>query len=288
MTVTNYDYNRLQLFNNRSSCLELAVDTDQQEFVAHSAIQGILDAAWYGSIKDRDISKWRIFAAIFCFPFLSSMDIKPRAELTMQEEPDNEKQKKELPLWEKFRHFHAGSPLVKLVEHTMGYLLFLMLFSYVAILEKTSTSLGWTELLLVVTVFGYFVAEMYQLVHSDTSASASDRLREYIFDFWNFLDILCITIFVMAVFFRCRENTIDIGHLLYALDVSLWILRLIQVLYADQVTGPYVVMIGNMLSDMFNFLIILFIFLLSYGVAVTATLQPGALESPSQVSKNYV
>ena len=46
-------------------------------------------------------------------------------------------------------------------------------------------------------------------------------------------------------------------------------------MYADPVSGPYVVMIGQMLSEMFKFLAILVIFMLSYGIGVRAILEPG-------------
>ena len=120
---------------------------------------------------------------------------------------------------------------MKLFEHTIGYLLFLTLFSYVAILEKTSTTPGWCEVALMVTVFGYFVAEVYQLVHVDATASAWTRFEGYLNDFWNIFDIVCIAVFVVAVVFRFREETIGVGHMFYAVDVSLWIIRLIQVMY---------------------------------------------------------
>ena len=42
---------RVEILNGRSTCLELAVETKQEEFVAHPAIQGLLDEVWYGSIE---------------------------------------------------------------------------------------------------------------------------------------------------------------------------------------------------------------------------------------------
>ena len=65
---------------------------------------------------------------------------------------------------------------------------------------------------------------------------------------------------------------------------SLWIVRLIQILYADPVSGPYVVMIGQMFSDMLKFLIILLIFMLSYGIGVRAILEPGPASSQMLIS----
>ena len=66
------------------------------------------------------------------------------------------------------------------------------------------------------------------------------------------------------------------GNLLYAINSMLWILRLLNVFYIHPVYGPYVVMIIEMFKDMMHFMLILFVFLLAYGVSKTAILSPQA------------
>ena len=176
---------------------------------------------------------------------------------------------------QKLYNFHVHSPLVRFIEHTLGYLIFLMIFSYVAMCEITTTNPGVWESVVIITVIDYFFAELYQIIHVDGSASAKVRLEGYFWDVWNLFDCLCIIVFIIAVSLRSFESTMDVGQLFYALDVSLWWLRLLQIMYAHPTTGPYVVMIREMLSDMFSFLVILLIFILSYGVAWHAILKPG-------------
>ena len=288
--------NRIGLFAEKSSCLEFAVATQQEDFVAQPAIQGLLDEVWYGSIKATDTSLWRIMATII-FPFLLlDLDIRSKAEIDKMNEINdseevtkihyqraNSKAKKKrkadnitiaLPLHKKFINFHVYSPVVRFFAHTFGYLLFLMLLSYVAMVEKTTTTPGWTEILVIITVFGFLVAEVYQCLHADSNSDITTRIVTYMKDVWNMFDWLCIFVFILALILRCHTYTLPISHLFYGIDVSLWILRLIQVLYVDEVTGPYVVMIGQMMSDMFKFLIILLIFLLSYGIGVKSFLNP--------------
>ena len=284
---------RLDLFNNRMCCIEFAFATQQMTFVAHTAVQTMLDRIWYGSIKSCDTSAMTVFATIFCPLLLIDMDIQSQtqmAESSRYNAEDCSPEDKDeddlldaaedddgtLPFYQKFYNFHVHSPLVKFIEHTIGYIAFLMLFSFVAMCEIKSTTPGVWESIVIATTFGYFVSELYQLVHVDGSVSGLARLRSYLWDFWNLFDLLCIVVFVVAVKLRCFESTMEMGQLFYAVDLSLWWVRLIQIMYAHPTTGPYVVMIGEMLSDMFSFLIILFIFLLSYGIAFTAILQPGA------------
>ena len=159
--------------------------------------------------------------------------------------------------WRKFYYFHVESPLVRFYEHTIGYLLFLMLFSYVAMKEKKINP-GECEILLIVTVVGYAVGELYQLSCVDASPFLS-KIITYFSDFWNKFDLLCIAVFFIALILRCTESTIGVGHVLYAIDVSLWIIRVIHILYADPKSGPYVVMIGKMFNDIMHVLVILLI-----------------------------
>ena len=75
------------------------------------------------------------------------------------------------------------------------------------------------------------------------------QIIEYFFDFWNLFDLICLLLFIVGLTLRCFEETLDVGHLFYALDVGLWIVRLINVLYVSEVCGPYVVMIGYMVRS---------------------------------------
>ena len=52
--------NRIDLLGGRSTCLALAAETQQEEFVAHPAIQALLDEVWYGSIKRTDTPYWKV------------------------------------------------------------------------------------------------------------------------------------------------------------------------------------------------------------------------------------
>ena len=63
------------------TCIDLAIATKQKDFVAHSAIQGILNDAWTGAITSRHIQAREVIA-IICFPFLLlNVEIRTQEEM---------------------------------------------------------------------------------------------------------------------------------------------------------------------------------------------------------------
>lgn len=110
-------------------------------------------------------------------------------------------------------------------------------------------------------MFGYAVNEIAQIAWR-TEATLCLKLRRYISNVWNRLDLACVVFFIIGLVFRCYESTLQIGHLFYAIDVGLWILRAVNILYIHPKIGPWVLMIGQMLGDLLYFLSILLVFLL--------------------------
>ena len=83
------------------------------------------------------------------------------------------------------------------------------------------------------------------MIHND-SPTLYTKLYEWSSNKWNQVDAVAITLFFIALGLRLNKSTEDVGHVLYALDAGLWILRLLDVFYAHKTLGPYVVMIYRM------------------------------------------
>ena len=81
-------------------------------------------------------------------------------------------------------------------------------------------------------------------------------------------------LFFVGMGLRIHSSTAYIGHVIYSLDIMLWIIRLLDIFSVSKHFGPYVVMIGRMTFDMLYFLVIMVVFLLAYGVAQQAILFP--------------
>ena len=72
------------------------------------------------------------------------------------------------------------------------------------------------------------------------------KLQEYFSSVWNIMDVFAVVLFFLALGLRSNASTEEYSHLVYAIDSWIWILRLLNVFYADRGLGPYVVMIGKM------------------------------------------
>ncbi|CAJ0954934.1 unnamed protein product, partial [Ranitomeya imitator] len=77
------------------------------------------------------------------------------------------------------------------------------------------------------------------------------------------------------------------GRLTYCLNIIFWYVRLLDFLAVNQQAGPYVMMIGKMVANMFYIVVIMAVVLLSYGVPRQAILYP--YEGPSwTLARNIV
>ena len=56
-----------------------------------------------------------------------------------------------------------------------------------------------------------------------------------------------IILFLLGFSLHIRGLLID-GRIVYAIDLMLFIVRILEIFYVDKTLGPYVVMIGRMVS----------------------------------------
>lgn len=78
--------------------------------------------------------------------------------------------------------------------------------------------------------------------------SVKARLLDWMSSKVNIFDGIIIGLFFIALSCRLDENYRHFGHLLYAIDCGLWILRLLTVFFVNPTLGPYLVMIKKMVS----------------------------------------
>lgn len=81
--------------------------------------------------------------------------------------------------------------------------------------------------------------------------------QKWISSYWNIWDAAAILLFFVAFGLR-MGGLLTEGRIVYAIDLMLFILRILEIFYVDKTLGPYVVMIGRMV----NFTIITVFFLL--------------------------
>eukprot|EP00794_Sanderia_malayensis_P009473 gene9473-10461_t len=176
-----------------------------------------------------------------------------------------------LKWWQKVFAFYSA-PITKFWGNVLSYLVFLGIFTYV-VLGKVTTKLQNEEIVLIVFVVSLTTEEIRQFLQSDSSRLYK-KFQEWGQSKWNICDGIAIVLFYVGLGLRLSSSTMIAGHVVWAIDIMLWIIRLLDIFSVNQHLGPYVVMIGRMVKDLLYFLFIMAVFLSAYGVARQALLDP--------------
>ena len=85
--------------------------------------------------------------------------------------------------------------------------------------------------------------------------------QKWISSYWNIWDAAAILLFFVAFGLR-MGGLLTEGRIVYAIDLMLFILRILEIFYVDKTLGPYVVMIGRMVN--FTIITVFFYLLCCY------------------------
>ena len=72
------------------------------------------------------------------------------------------------------------------------------------------------------------------------------KIWRWLSDGWNNIDAYAIILFIVAFWLRSFEEYRTKGHVVYAVDIMLWIYRLLDIFKISKNLGPIVVMIKQM------------------------------------------
>ena len=77
----------------------------------------------------------------------------------------------------------------------------------------------------------------------------SQKVKVWIYEYWNFTDTIAIVLFMTGFGLRWRDPPLQTaGRLIYSLDIIFWYARLLDFFAVNQHAGPYVTMMGKMVS----------------------------------------
>ncbi|XP_075716581.1 transient receptor potential cation channel subfamily M member 6 [Rhinoderma darwinii] len=301
---------------SNSTCLKLAVSSALRSFVSHTCTQMLLTDMWMGCLKMRKNSWLKIILGILLPPCILMLEFKTKAEMShipqaqdfqqfarfyvetpspnmrlehvvqsfdAEKGGNNSTEEKSLhvqgslSITRKICEFYCA-PIVKFWFHTMAYLLFLMLFTYVVLvkMEPVPSVQEW----LVITYMFTNAIEKIREVFMSEPGKFSQKIKVCLSEYWNVTDFIAITLFVIGFALRWADPPLQIaGRIIYCLDIIFWYTRLLDFFAVNQHAGPYVTMIGKMTSNMFGIVIIMAIVLMAFGVARKAILSPS--EPPS-------
>ncbi|XP_073399858.1 transient receptor potential cation channel subfamily M member 6 [Dendrobates tinctorius] len=300
---------------SNSTCLKLAVSSSLRSFLSHTCTQMLLTDMWMGCLKMRRNSWLKVILGIILPPCILMLEFKTKAEMShvpqaqdfhqfarfyvdnpspnlrtehtvqsldAEKGVKNSTQEKShvqgsLSVSRKICEFYSA-PIVKFWFHTMAYLLFLMLFTYV-VLVKMEPVPSVQEWLVITYIFTNAIEKVREVFMSEPG-KLTQKVKVWLNEYWNVTDSIAIILFVVGFALRWADPPLQTaGRIIYCLDIIFWYTRLLDFFAVNQQAGPYITMIGKMTSNMFGIVIIMAIVLLAFGVARKAILSPS--EPPS-------
>uniref|UniRef100_A0A3B4XSD8 non-specific serine/threonine protein kinase n=1 Tax=Seriola lalandi dorsalis TaxID=1841481 RepID=A0A3B4XSD8_SERLL len=291
------------------TCLQMAVSSCHRPFVSHSCTQTLLTDLWTGPLNMRKNSCLKIILSLLLPPAILLLEFKSKAEMCHVPQsheailfgldsvkPDAEQglssHNKSLgPVsetlssmsaqclsWIKRLYEFYTAPVVKFWFHTIFYLAFLMMFSYV-VLVKMGDQPSVQEWLVIAYILSTAVEKTREVLMSEPR-KLSHKLKIWFSEYWNMSDFVAILLFLAGLAMRWHVGPYrTAGRIAYCLDIIFWFVRVTDLLAVNQHAGPYLTMITKMTSNMFFIVVMMAIVLLSFGVSRKAILSPD--EEPS-------
>uniref|UniRef100_A0A3Q2CCJ8 Uncharacterized protein n=1 Tax=Cyprinodon variegatus TaxID=28743 RepID=A0A3Q2CCJ8_CYPVA len=291
------------------TCLQLAVSSCHRPFVSHSCTQTLLTDLWTGPLNMRKNSFLKIILSLLLPPAILLLEFKSKAEMChvpqshetplfgiepVKSLPDSVDAERGLPFqdksvgsasemvsnafrqclsWIKRMYDFYTAPVVKFWFHTMFYLCFLMLFSYV-ILVKMEESPSVLEWLVIAYIISTGVEKTREVLMSEPR-KLRQKLKVWFSEYWNISDFVAILLFLFGLVMRWLGDPYHTaGRIAYCLDIIFWFVRVLDLLAVNQHAGPYLTMITKMTSNMSFIVVMMVIVLLSFGVSRKAILDP--------------
>uniref|UniRef100_A0A2I3RBU7 Transient receptor potential cation channel subfamily M member 4 n=1 Tax=Pan troglodytes TaxID=9598 RepID=A0A2I3RBU7_PANTR len=316
-----------------ATCLQLAMQADARAFFAQDGVQSLLTQKWWGDMASTT-PIWALVLSFFCPPLIYTRLITFRKS---EEEPTREELEFDMdsvingegpvgtadpaektPLGvprqsgrpgccggrcggrrclRRWFHFW-GAPVTIFMGNVVSYLLFLLLFSRVLLVDFRPAPPGSLELLLYFWAFTLLCEELRQGLSGGGGslasggpgpghASLSQRLRLYLADSWNQCDLVALTCFLLGVGCRLTPGLYHLGRTVLCIDFMVFTVRLLHIFTVNKQLGPKIVIVSKMMKDVFFFLFFLGVWLVAYGVATEGLLRPRDSDFPSVLRRVF-
>ncbi|NWX14641.1 TRPM5 protein, partial [Aegotheles bennettii] len=292
---------------SKTTCLQLATESDAKSFFAHDGVQAFLTKIWWGDMST-STHILKLICGFWC-PFLIytnliafSEDKQPKNEpeplreldsldtertlfFSKEEDRGNGKSEKNNPaentawltfMFTRWRKFWSA-PVTVFTGNVIMYFAFLFLFTYVLLLDfKPPPPEGPSakEIILYFWVFTLVLEEIRQSFYTDEDTNLMKKFKQYAEDKWNKCDMVTIFLFIIGVTCRMLNSTFQAGRTILAIDFMVFTLRLIHIFAIHKQLGPKIIIVERMMKDVFFFLFFLSVWLIAYGVTTQALLHP--------------
>ncbi|XP_040297409.1 transient receptor potential cation channel subfamily M member 2 [Bufo bufo] len=247
----------------QTTCLKLALEAKDMKFVSQGGVQAFLTRVWFGELSV-DNSLWRVIACMIFFPLLYTR------LLTFRSQTNNFKKTNGMTPTERFQGFFMA-PVVIFHLNILAYFGFLLLFAYVLMIDFQPTP-SWREQVIYFWLFSLVCEETRQVLYDPDGFGLLKQTFLYISDFWNKLDVCAILIFISGLICRLIPATFYPGRIILSLDFVIFCLRLMHIFTISKTLGPKIIIVKRMMKDVFFFLFLLAVWVVSFGVAKQAIL----------------
>uniref|UniRef100_A0A8B9PZT3 Transient receptor potential cation channel subfamily M member 2 n=1 Tax=Apteryx owenii TaxID=8824 RepID=A0A8B9PZT3_APTOW len=228
----------------KTTCLQLALEAKNMNFVSHGGVQAFLTKVWWGKMCV-DNGLWRVIVCMLFFPLLYTSLITFR-----------EKKPQPVGCLTRFRAFFTA-PVVIFHMNILSYFTFLLLFAYVLMVDFQPLP-SWREYLIYFWLFS-LVCEETRQVQSGQGEKKTWSGGTEMFPF------LCSVP-------RLIPSTLYPGRIILSLAFIIFCLRLMHIFTVSKTLGPKIIIVKRMMKDVFFFLFLLAVWVVSFGVAKQAIL----------------
>ncbi|XP_046557161.1 transient receptor potential cation channel subfamily M member-like 2 [Haliotis rubra] len=192
----------------------------------------------------------------------------------------------------------AIAPITTYSLNLLFYVWFLGIFGHTLLFEMKK-EFSVLEGILAGWWFTFVWEEIRQIVKTKTAEQPKfcrDRcqcyctwkLKAYFFDnYWNILDCVSLVFFLVGAILMTivhldttRSDVYEAARVILSLDIMFFTWRILQHLAIFSIMGPVLEMIFQMIKDLFPFLVIMSVFIISHGLAAHALLYPNRDWSP--------
>uniref|UniRef100_A0A8C5MRQ4 Transient receptor potential cation channel subfamily M member 2 n=1 Tax=Leptobrachium leishanense TaxID=445787 RepID=A0A8C5MRQ4_9ANUR len=272
--------------------LELADEAQGQLFMSQGGVQAYLTKTWWGKLSV-DNGFLQVILCMLLFPLIYSglvtfrieersarsvlkegpagpghhsnvMSLHHQPSTSPREAPGRRLQAQSC-LWKLLGFFNA--PVVKFYYNVVSYIGFLWLFAYV-IMSDFQTYPSWKEYLLYIWVFSLLSEEIRQLLYDPDRRGFITKATQYFSQFWNQADMLALVFFIVGLICRLvHKDTVYLGRVFLSVDFMIFTFGIMHIFAVSRVLGPKMIILRRMIKDVFFFLFLLAIWIVSYGVA---------------------
>lgn len=93
-----------------------------------------------------------------------------------------------------------------------------------------------------------FICFLFQILMSEPG-KLSQKIKVWLQEYWNITDLVAISVFIIGAVLRLQNQPyMGYGRVIYCVDIIFWYIRVLDIFGVNKYLGPYVMMIGKMVS----------------------------------------